>query len=173
MTQYKTTPETDKNIHLQYQQSPKAGFLRRMGAYFYDVFMVAALLMLATVLAIIIVAVSNQLGLVNLSTHTDIADYLANSAVFAAYLALVIITFYGYFWCHGGQTLGMKAWRLRLQKRDGSNITFTQALIRMATSAFGLGNIAALFKNSMAFQDLWAECEMVVLTKELNRDKER
>lgn len=124
--------------------------------------------MLATVFAILAVIIGNKSGLINLSAYQDIADYLANNLLFAGYLAVVIIAFYGYFWSKEGQTIGMKAWRLRVQNSDGSNITFTQSLIRMATSAFGLGNFMALFQDRNAFQDLWAECEVVVLSKELN-----
>ena len=151
-----------------YQSCPHANFFRRMGAYIYDLFAVAALLMIATVLAIMVVIIGNNTGLIDLNAYNDIADYLANSLIFASYLAIVTVAFYGYFWSKAGQTIGMKAWRLRVQNSDGSNISFTQSLIRMATSAFGLGNIFALFSNRNAFQDLWAECEVVVLTKELN-----
>lgn len=161
----------EQSLQAQYQNCPRANFLRRMGAYFYDLVAVAALLMLACVFAILVVIIGTKFGLLNISSSTDIADYLANSGIFAAYLAIVIITFYAYFWCNGGQTIGMKAWRLRVQKSDGSNISFTQALIRMATSAFGIGNIAVLFENRRAFQDLWAECDVVVLSKTLNRYK--
>ncbi len=152
----------------QYQSCPRANFLKRLGAYIYDLFAITALLMLATIFAVLVVIISNKMGIINLDAYKDIADYLANNLIFAGYLAAVIIAFYGYFWSKAGQTIGMKAWRLRVQNSDGSNISFTQSLIRMATSAFGLGNISALFKNTNAFQDLWAECEVVVLTKELS-----
>jgi uncharacterized RDD family membrane protein YckC len=166
----KTHQETQSKEEL-YQNCPRAGLFRRLGAYLYDLFAVAALLMLATVFAILVVMIGNHTGLINLSAYKDVADYLANNLLFAAYLAVVIIAFYGYFWSKAGQTVGMKAWRLRIQNSDGSNISFTQSLIRMATSAFGLGNFLALFQERNAFQDLWAECEVVVLTKELNSGK--
>lgn len=155
----------------QYQSCPRANFFKRLGAYIYDLMALAAVLMLSVIFALLAVILCNNIGLINLSAYQDIADYLGQSTVFASYLALVIIGFYGYFWSKGGQTIGMKAWRLRVQNSDGSNITFTQALIRMATSAFGLGNILALFKNRNAFQDLWGECEVIVLTKELSNWK--
>jgi len=63
----------------------------------------------------------------------------------------------------------MKVVQLRVQNSDGSNISFTQAAIRLATSAFGLGSFMALLKDRNAFQDLWAECEVVVLPKSLNK----
>ncbi|HEY5716547.1 MAG TPA: RDD family protein, partial [Psychromonas sp.] len=160
-----------KNLQQQFQDCPRANFFRRLGAYIYDLFAVAALLMLAGIFAILIVVIANKTGLINLDAYQDIADFLASSQLFALYLAIVVIGFYGYFWTKAGQTIGMKAWRLRVQNSDGSNISFTQSLIRMATSAFGLGNLMALFSNHTAFQDSWAECEVVVLTKELSNWK--
>jgi len=160
-----------KTLQEQYQTCPRANLFKRLGAYNYDLFAIAAVLMLAGIFAILVVIIVNNMGLINLDGYQDIADYLSQSSTFAGYLTFVIIGFYGYFWTRGGQTIGMKAWRLRVQNSDGSNISFTQALIRMATSAFGLGNILCLYKSRNAFQDLWAECEVIVLTKELSNWK--
>ncbi len=38
--------------------------------------------------------------------------------------------FYGWFWTHGGQTLGMRTWRLRVGRANGDPITATTALLR-------------------------------------------
>ncbi len=46
----------------------------------------------------------------------------------------------------------MKVCRLRVQNSDGSNISFTQSVIRMATSAFGLGNYLQLRQSAMPFR---------------------
>lgn len=171
MAKHKQNKVKINNLQEQLQDCPHANFLQRMGAYLYDLVVITALLMLATLMALLVTTISDKIGLIDLSAYSDIADYLSHSLLFAGYLAAVIIAFYGYFWSHGGQTIGMKAWRLRVQNSDGSDINFTQALIRMATSAFGLGTIAAIFTNRNAFQDLWAECEVIVLPKELNNWK--
>jgi len=155
----------------QYQACERASFFKRFGAYLYDLFALAAILMLATVIALLVVVIANKLALIDLSLYQDTADYLGHSMIFLVYLSAVIIGFYCYFWSKAGQTIGMKAWRLRVQNSDGSNISFTQSLIRLSTSAFGLGNIMALLKDRNAFQDLWAECEVVTLSKELNNWK--
>lgn len=168
MSKQKQKKVNKQTLQEQYQSCPRAHFFKRMGAYIYDLFAITALLMLAAIFAILMVIIGNKIGLIDLTGYKDIADYLAHSLLFAGYLAAVIIAFYGYFWSNGGQTIGMKAWRLRVQNSDGSDITFTQAIIRMATSAFGLGNIMAIFSDRNAFQDLWAECEVVVLSKELS-----
>lgn len=54
------------------------------------------------------------------------------------YLGLVICGFYVYFWTHGGQTLGMRVWRHRLVRADGSPISARDALRRFAWATLGL-----------------------------------
>ncbi|MGF1725242.1 RDD family protein [Photobacterium nomapromontoriensis] len=143
---------------------------RRLAAWFYDSLIIAAVLMLAGGVAMGIMAVFLSLGVVDTTGYEDVSAYMTLhpvvSLIYTAYLAFIIMGFYTYFWCKGGQTLGMRAWKLRLQNKDGSNIRITQALIRMATSAFGLGNLLAPFsQEKKAFQDIMAECEMIVLPK--------
>jgi uncharacterized RDD family membrane protein YckC len=164
-------PKVKISLAERYQACERASFFKRLGAYIYDLFAIGAILMLATILALLVVTVANKVGVIDLSLYKDSADYLAKNSFYLLYLCSVIIGFYAYFWTKAGQTIGMKAWRLRVQNSNGSNITFTQSLIRMATSAFGLGTFMALLKSRHAFQDLWAECEVVVLSKELNNWK--
>ena len=52
--------------------------------------------------------------------------------------------FYGWFWTHGGQTLGMKVWNLYLIKPDGKFIDWPTALKRylaaiLSMACLGLG----------------------------------
>lgn len=56
---------------------------------------------------------------------------------FLGWLA-VIVGFFTYFWRHGGQTLGMRAWRLRIQQRWGGQLSYAQCLIRCALAAVSL-----------------------------------
>lgn len=155
----------------QYQACERASFFKRLGAYIYDLFALGAMLMLATILALLLVTILNRIAVIDLSLYKDSADYLGQSPAFLIYLCAVIIGFYTYFWSKAGQTIGMKAWRLRVQNSDGSNISFTQSVIRLSTSAFGLGNFMVLMKGRNAFQDLWGECEVIVMSKELNNWK--
>ena len=167
----KQTESQQAVLQSQYQSCPRAHFFRRLGAYFYDLLVLAATLMLATIVALLAVYIGEKANIINLAMYRDYADYLSKSAIFIAYIAFVVAGFFTYFWTRGGQTIGMKAWRLRVQNSDGSNISTTQSFIRLGTSAFGLGNLLALLANRNAFQDLWAECEVVVLTKEQNNWK--
>lgn len=46
------------------------------------------------------------------------------------YLFIVVGIYFTYFWGHGGQTLPMKTWHIRLVSADGSPITLRQASLR-------------------------------------------
>lgn len=143
--------------------------LRRLGAWFYDTLIVTAILMVAGALAMAIVATLLAVGVLTLGDYQDASAYLMSnptaSMLYSAYLAIVIIGFYSYFWTQAGQTLGMRAWKLKLQNEDGSHIKITQAFIRIVTSAFGLGNLLAFNNKRRSMQDIMAECEMVVTEK--------
>lgn len=56
------------------------------------------------------------------------ALYLRN--VLQDWLFLVIGIYFVWFWTHGGQTLAMKTWRIRLVARDGSPVRLKRAIAR-------------------------------------------
>ncbi|PJG59892.1 RDD family protein [Aeromonas cavernicola] len=152
---------------------PSAGLLRRLGALLYDGLVVASLLIIAGFIGMGIAELLLATELASVPEGEDALWLLTRhrfSLIYTAWLAVVGFGFYGWFWTRAGQTLGMRAWRLRIQNKDGSPIRVTQALIRLATAAFGLGNLMCLFNRAAprAFQDIWAECEVVVLDKQEN-----
>ena len=51
----------------------------------------------------------------------------------------VTITYFAYCWTHGGQTLPMKTWRVRLVARDGGAITLPTAIYRYVFALAGIG----------------------------------
>ncbi len=48
------------------------------------------------------------------------------------WLFVVLGLYFGWFWTHGGQTLAMKTWRLRVLDRDGAPLRWRRALLRYA-----------------------------------------
>jgi uncharacterized RDD family membrane protein YckC len=44
------------------------------------------------------------------------------------YLFSVIYVYLGWLWTHGGQTLGMRAWKIKLVQRDGTPVTWLLGL---------------------------------------------
>lgn len=157
-------------VHKKPLYNKQASFLRRLGAWFYDGLIIIAIEMMAAGIVIASLDMLTYLDLFSYGEHLDVSAFLAAdpiwSKIYPLYLSAVFIGFFAFFWTKGGQTLGMRAWKLRIQNQNGSNITLTQSFIRMGTSAFGLGNLMALFdRNNSSFQDTWAKCEVIVLAK--------
>lgn len=150
---------------------PRAGVLRRLGAWLYDVLVVVALLMVAGFVGFGAVQLALVLGWLQLGEYPDTAALLGASRLYSLYLLSVVLGFYGWFWHTSGQTLGMRAWRLRVQNTDGSRLRISQALIRAASALLGLGNFWVWLNpgTKLALQDKIADCEVVILTKEQNR----
>ena len=54
------------------------------------------------------------------------------------YLLAILVGFYAYFWTHGGQTLGLRAWHLRVQRDDGKPLSLRDALRRFGWATLSL-----------------------------------
>ena len=135
--------------------SKPAGLLVRLLAMFYDSLLLLSALLIATALALMVTK-----GM--LSYHNPF---------FRTFLFLICFSFYAWFWLHGGQTLGMRAWRLRLQRLDGGPITPWQALLRFmvaipSLAVAGLGLWWMLIdKDRLALHDRISESTIVRLPK--------
>lgn len=73
-----------------------------------------------------------------------------------AYLLIVAGVYFVWFWRHGGQTLPMKTWRIRLRAVDGKAVSLRQAWLRyglacLGLAFFGLGFLWALFDPERQF----------------------
>lgn len=144
--------------------------MRRLGALFYDCLIVIAIEMMAAGVVIAILHALLAMGVFNVAPYADVSDLLTNhplwSPVYTLYLAVVWIYFFVFFWTRAGQTLGMRAWKIQVRNADGSPISATQALIRLATSGFGLANLTVPFDpKKRGFHDIWAKTQVVVLPK--------
>ena len=125
-------------------------------AIIYDLFLLLALLLVATITAMIL----NQ-GTIESGHHFH--------PIFSIYLLIISFAFYGWFWTHGGQTLGMKTWKMKLQQDNGQSITWMLALIRfiaalISWSAAGLGFLWSLFHpQRRTWHDIASNCVLVDL----------
>jgi hypothetical protein len=92
----------------------------------YDLLLLAGVLMLA---GFILVPIGQALGL---DSH--------DRQIFTRIWAIAVVSsYYLWFWTHGGQTLPMKTWRLRLCNQDGSPLGLDRALLRLVLLASGWG----------------------------------
>ncbi len=111
------------------------GLLRRLAAIFYDSLLLAALLVVAS--ALITLPVGFILG-------KQAAEGLGENPLFLFWLDLIPLLFFSWFWRRGGQTIGMRAWGLKLVSRDGGPVTVGRTVLRffaalLSWAACGLG----------------------------------
>jgi len=133
-----------------------AGLFYRLVAMFYDSLLLLSVLLVATALALLLTRGT-------LHYHNPF---------FRTALFLICFTFHAWFWLHGGQTLGMRAWRLRVQRPDGRPITIWQALLRflVAIPSLALGGIGFFWmlidRDKMTWYDRFSESVIVRLPKQ-------
>ncbi|MCK2183982.1 RDD family protein [Halomonas getboli] len=142
-----------------------AGLGRRLGAMLYDGLLLLALWI---VIGAAHVAVTRLLlGLPAERVGLGAAQVWSLRAL----LALSALAFFTYFWTRGGMTLGMQAWRLRVQTLDGHAIGRRQALMRCLVGALaflplGLGHLWVLFDTERrSWSDLASGTRVVVLPR--------
>lgn len=137
------------------------GLARRLAAMLYDVLLLAAL-WFAT--AALLLAISG-------GRLSDPDRPLWLLYVFQACLLLVTFLFFAGFWTHGGQTLGMRAWRLQLVGAGGGSVSWSQAAWRFgaAIPALGIMGIGILWmlvdSQRRAVHDRLSGTHLVLLVK--------
>lgn len=68
------------------------------------------------------------------STLTQQRHALAGQHGLQAFLFVILGIYFVWFWSHGGQTVAMKAWHIRLVTQDGQGVTQPRALARYLLS---------------------------------------
>lgn len=133
---------------------PPAGVARRLAAAIYDLLLLAALWMVST-FAIVIARGGTAVP--------------PGNAAYQLLLAAITALFFIGFWVRGGQTLGMRAWRLRVESRDGAPLTIARATGRMLAAALTLLPLGAglwwqwLDREGLAGYDRLAGTRVIVL----------
>lgn len=88
-------------------------------------------------------------------------------AVVQSILFLELFIFFAYFWIADGQTVGMKAWRLRLVTNSGRRPTLNQVTIRFIAALFsfaalGLGYWWSLFdEHNRTWPDMLSDSQVI------------
>jgi uncharacterized RDD family membrane protein YckC len=116
---------------------PRAGLLRRLAALFYDLLLIIALAFVASFAILPLtggeaIPASNQ-GLVGSLYHVA--------------WPLLVFAYFGWCWTRSGQTLGMRAWRLRLETEPGRRLGWMAAAGRylLGISLFWLACVGAWY----------------------------
>lgn len=135
------------------------GLVRRLAAIFYDSWLLAGLWLLG---AAVDTFVQAGLGTSDAPFRLPLQIYL---------LACPFI-FFGWFWTHGGQTLGMRAWRLKLLDQAGEPVNWRQSLVRVAAAHLSLFALFAgylwmlLDRDRLTWHDRLSRTRLVLLKKD-------
>lgn len=143
-------------------QAVTPGLPRRLAAMLYDSLLLFALLLLASMM------VTLPVGILIGETA---ASALPDNPWFRLWLALVPPLFFLLFWLKGGQTLGMRSWRLRVIRNDGHPLGWGDALKRLVAALLswlplGLGYLWILVdRDRLAWHDRLSGTRLVLLKK--------
>mgnify|MGYP006422044065 CR=1 FL=1 len=130
--------------------------LRRLAAMFYDSLLLIGLLFIASV----------PLTMLHGGAITG------SSIGFRLYLLAIIFIYLGWQWTHGGQTLGLKAWRLQAVKNGHAPLDWRLAGLRflaalLSTAAAGCGYVWLLFdRDRLTWHDRLSGTRLVLVTRE-------
>jgi uncharacterized RDD family membrane protein YckC len=144
------TPNTSSSTS---SETPACGLLRRLAAMIYDGLLLVAIWMVAT--ALIVIPLDAEVG--------------TGNPLFQLYLLIISWAYFAICW-RGGKTLGMKAWRIRIEGSE-TPISWYRSLIRFAVAIpalliFGLGFFWSLFHpNRATWHDLASGTRLLVEPK--------
>lgn len=110
----------------------RCGLGRRLAAIVYDGLVLVAVLFFATVPVVLLNG-----------------GAVEHSPLFNVYLLLVAFGFFGGFWTHGGQTIGMRTWRIRLERSTGERVRWRDAAVRFLAAIVSWAALGAGFWWSM------------------------
>jgi uncharacterized RDD family membrane protein YckC len=142
-----------------------AGLLRRLAALLYDSLLLVAVLMVATALFLPFTG----------GEALSAARHPVLEWVYRLVLLGLLVAFYGFFWTRSGQTLGMAAWRLRVEREDGTLLGWADTVRRLAAAALsllpvGLGYFWILVDpRKRAWHDRLTRSRVVVLPRGASR----
>ena len=141
--------------------STPASLWLRIAAGVYDLFPLVALWMLTAGLALLVAH-----GDVDLA-HPSLGWLIGlRGALFVVTAAYFVIS-----WARGGQTIGMRAWRLRVVSVQGDRLAWSRAFARFAASllsllALGVGFLWCLFEpDRRGWHDLLVGSRVIRLPK--------
>ena len=137
---------------------------RRLAAMTYDLVLLTGVVVMAS--ALVTLPIGFALG-------RDAADAVFRAPAFRwpffLYCLGVVAGFHLWFWTHGGQTLGMKTWRIRVERNDGGALSLRDAALRYGAALLSLLPLglgfwwAAVDRGGLAWHDRLSGTRLVTV----------
>ena len=154
-------PDTNQSAEMIHRDSAvPVSLARRIAAMTYDTFAVLALLFFCTLP--LVIALQGQ-------------AIAAENPFYFGYLLLCAYFYFGISWTRGGQTLGMRAWKIKVIKRvadKNTDLTALDALQRFVFAGLswlclGLGFLSALIdKDRLTWHDKLSGTRLIRLARD-------
>jgi uncharacterized RDD family membrane protein YckC len=114
------------------RELPAASVWRLLAAWLYDGLLLFSILLVTSAIYIL----PQQLLIpVDASKPENLSTSQFSGPLFYSTVFIISYFFFAWFWTHGGQTLGLKAWSLRVQTLQGISLNWSQALLRFLAAA--------------------------------------
>ncbi len=141
-----------------------ASFGKKLIAWVYDLLGALAIFILSLVVGYLLVLI---ITLPWAENSEAVSALLSQNPLWLIYLAASVQYYYVWCWVKGGQTVGMKTWRLKLCKPDGSLLSWKEAYIRSFISLGGLAIFWSLFDSEKrGIHDIFCDSRVVLLPKD-------
>jgi len=136
-------------------ESNHCGLLRRLASITYDSLLLTAVLFFSTLILLPFTrgqAISN------------------GNILYTAYLFFICYLYFAWQWTHGGQTLGMRTWKIRLRGIDSDDVTWQSASLRFLLACLSWGFLGAGFlraligREHLAFHDKYSKTRLMLAT---------
>ncbi|MGH8460617.1 MAG: RDD family protein [Stenotrophobium sp.] len=89
---------------------------RRLAAAFYD--------------GLLLLAIWMSIAVIEEIVRDSLLKLPRNFRALQLYMFFAGLAFFGWFWTHGGQTLGMRVWHLQVRRGDGAALRWPIAAVR-------------------------------------------
>ena len=142
------------------EQLQPAGLLKRLMALVYDVFLIFAIWTVTLLVW----------GHLVPAPPLDGEQPIVLRNLLLVILVVEMWGFYAWFWMRGGQTLGMRAWRLQVQDYRGGSVKLWQTVVRflgacVSWALFGAGYLVVLIAPHQTLHDRLSATATVELPK--------
>ncbi|MFT6734255.1 MAG: putative RDD family membrane protein YckC [Polaribacter sp.] len=146
-----------------------ATFWKRLFAWVYDLLGALGIFVLALVISQLFIY------LVSLLFNEDfnrLDKAFITDILRGIYLFVCVQFYYVWCWVKGGQTVGMKTWRLQVYKVNGELLSYKEAYLRSFLSLIGLSTLWSIVDNeNRGLQDIAVGSRVIELPKDFYKNQ--
>ena len=147
-----------------------ANFWKKLFAWVYDLLGGVAVFILALVVGYVAVSL---IAVALFGSSEGISGQLSQHPLWLLFIFSCVQYYYVWCWVKGGQTVGMRTWRLKLCKPDGKLLGWREAYIRSFLSFGGIAIFWSLFDSkNRGWHDKFCDSLVIEVPKDYHKKHE-